>query len=263
MLSRRRLGHRPLLHRLRAAVQRRHERHVRGRAGLPAQGHLVGAVRALRRDGLLHRADGDPRVHEVGRRARRQARPVEAAAARARSASRSTRRRGSGTARSSAASAARSSTPGGRPRPARSWSRRCRAPRTRSPARQASRCPASTPRCSTRTATRCRTGTQGLLALAPAVAVDAAHALQGRRALRRDVLLEVARTTYLVGDAARVRRGRLRLGHRARRRRHQRLRPPDVDRRGRVGDRRRTRRSPSRRSSARPTRTPARRSRRS
>ena len=52
--------------------------------------------------------------------------------------------------------------------------------------------------------------------------------------------------TYLVevrpGDLPRRRRrapgrGRLLLGHRAHRRRHQRLRPPPVDRRGRVGDR--------------------------
>ena len=95
-------------------------RDVRGRAGLPATRTSGGSCRALRRDDLLHRADGDPRLHEVGRRAPGEARPVLAAAARARSASRSTRRRGSGTTRSSAASAARSSTPGGRPRRAAS-----------------------------------------------------------------------------------------------------------------------------------------------
>ena len=94
--------------------------HVRGRAGLPRQGHLVGAVRALRRDDLLHRADGDPRLHEVGRAVPRPPRPLEAAPARLASASRSTRRPGSGTTTSSAASAAPSSTRGGRPRPARS-----------------------------------------------------------------------------------------------------------------------------------------------
>ena len=69
LLGRRRLDHRALLHRLRPAGQRRDERDVRGRARLPAQGHLVGARRALRGDDLLHRADGDPRVHEVGCRA--------------------------------------------------------------------------------------------------------------------------------------------------------------------------------------------------
>ena len=53
-----------------------------GAPDYPAQGHLVGALRALRRDGLLHGADRDPRVHEVGRRAPAAGRPVEAAAAR-------------------------------------------------------------------------------------------------------------------------------------------------------------------------------------
>ncbi len=43
VLGRRRLGHRALLHRLRAARQRHHLGHVRGRAGLPGQGRLVGA----------------------------------------------------------------------------------------------------------------------------------------------------------------------------------------------------------------------------
>ena len=50
VLGRRRLGHRPLLHRLRAAGQRRDVGDVRGRARLPGQGHLVGAHRALRGD---------------------------------------------------------------------------------------------------------------------------------------------------------------------------------------------------------------------
>ena len=88
-----------------------------GAPGLPGQGHLVVAGRPLRRDDLLHGADGDPRVHQVGRRVPGEARPLLAAAARDASASRSTRRPGSGTTRSSAASAARSSTRGGRRRP--------------------------------------------------------------------------------------------------------------------------------------------------
>ena len=120
VLGRRRLGHRAQLHRLRPAAERRDVGDVRGRARLPAQGHLVGALRALRRDDLLHRADGDPRLHEVGRRARRALRPLDAAPAGDGRASRSTRRPGCGTGRSSAAGAARSSTPGGRPRPATS-----------------------------------------------------------------------------------------------------------------------------------------------
>ena len=49
--------------------QRRDVRDVRGRAGLPAPGDLVGDRRALRGDDPLHRADGDPHLHQVGRRA--------------------------------------------------------------------------------------------------------------------------------------------------------------------------------------------------
>ena len=97
--GRRRLGHRPLLHRLRPALQRRDVGDVGGRARLPPQGHLVGDRRALRRDDPLLRADGDPRLHQVGRRVARQARPRRACGCSARWASRSTRRRGSGTTR--------------------------------------------------------------------------------------------------------------------------------------------------------------------
>ena len=82
VLGRRRLDHRALLHRLRAARQRHDVGDVRGRARLPGQGHLVGARRALRRLAVLHRADRDPRRDEVGQGAPREARPVVAAAAR-------------------------------------------------------------------------------------------------------------------------------------------------------------------------------------
>ena len=96
---RRRLDHRALLHRLRTAGQRRHLGDVGGRAGLSPQGHLVGAGREVQGQHPVLRADRDPGVHEVGNRAHRQVRPQFAAAARARSASRSTPRRGSGTTR--------------------------------------------------------------------------------------------------------------------------------------------------------------------
>ncbi len=71
-----------------------------------------------------------------------------------------------------------------------------------------------------------------------AVAVDAARALQGGRPLRRDVLRALRQR-----DVPRRRRGaarsrRLHLGDRADRRCRQRLRPPPLDGRGRVGDRR-------------------------
>ncbi len=80
VLGRRRLDHRALLHRLRAADERHDVGDVRRRAGLPAPGHLVGAVREVRRHAVLHRADGHPRLHEVGVRQTRRARPLEAAA---------------------------------------------------------------------------------------------------------------------------------------------------------------------------------------
>ena len=60
--GRRRLGHRPQLHRLRAALQRHDRRDVRGDAGLPRQGPLVGDRRALRVD-ILYTAPTAIRTH--------------------------------------------------------------------------------------------------------------------------------------------------------------------------------------------------------
>ena len=65
---RRRLGHRPQLHRLRPARQRRDSGDVRGRAQLPRQRPLLGDRRQVPGHDVLHGADGDPHVHEVGRR---------------------------------------------------------------------------------------------------------------------------------------------------------------------------------------------------
>ena len=79
---RHRLDHRAQLHRLRAALQRRHVGAVRGHARLPEPRALVGDRRALRRHDPLHRADRDPGAHEVGHRARGGARPLDAAPAR-------------------------------------------------------------------------------------------------------------------------------------------------------------------------------------
>ena len=72
---------------------------------------------------------------------------------------------------------------------------------------------------------------------AQAVAVDAAHPLQGGGPLRRDLLVQVRQGRLLGRRRRAARRGRLLLGHRPHRRRGQRLRPPALDRRGRVGDR--------------------------
>ena len=79
---RHRLDHRPQLHRLRAALQRRHVGAVRGHPRLPEPRALVGDRRALRRHDPLHGADRDPGAHEVGPRARGGARSLDAAPAR-------------------------------------------------------------------------------------------------------------------------------------------------------------------------------------
>ena len=96
---RRRLGHRAQLHRLRAAGQRDDDRDVRGRSQLSGQRSLLGHRREVQGHQAVHGADGDPHVHEVGRRGAGQARPDRACASSGRSASRSIRRRGCGTAR--------------------------------------------------------------------------------------------------------------------------------------------------------------------
>ena len=80
--GRHRLDHRPQLHRLRAALQRRDLGALRGHARLPGQGSVVVDRRALRRHDPLHRAHCDPRPHEVGAGARAEARSLFAAAAR-------------------------------------------------------------------------------------------------------------------------------------------------------------------------------------
>jgi acetyl-CoA synthetase len=64
---RHRLGHRPLLHRLRPAGQWRDPGAVRGHPGHPAPGPVVGDHPEVQGDDPLHRADGDPHLHEVGR----------------------------------------------------------------------------------------------------------------------------------------------------------------------------------------------------
>ena len=152
--GRRRLGDRAQLHRLRPARQRGDDRDVRGRAQPPAQRPLLGDHREVRGDDLLHRADGDPHVHEVGRRGAGQARPVEPARHRhGRRADqpggvdvvpRAHRRRALPGRRHVVADRDR----GDHDQPA------ARAPRRPSRARRRSRCRASPPRSSTTTASR-------------------------------------------------------------------------------------------------------------
>ena len=79
--GRRRLGDRAQLHRVRALVQRHDRGDLRGRSELSGQGPLVGDRRALRGGHPVHGADRDPDAHEVGARAREEARPLVAAAA--------------------------------------------------------------------------------------------------------------------------------------------------------------------------------------
>ena len=79
---RHRLGHRAQLRRLRAARERRDGADVRGRAEPAGARSVLGDHREVGRDGVLHGADGDPRVHAVGRRVAGEARPVVAAPAR-------------------------------------------------------------------------------------------------------------------------------------------------------------------------------------
>ncbi len=79
--GRRRLGDGPLLSGLRPALQRRHLRHVRGRTQLARRGPVLEDHRGLPGHDPLHRPDGHPRVHEVGRAVPAAARPVEPAAA--------------------------------------------------------------------------------------------------------------------------------------------------------------------------------------
>ena len=81
---RHRLGDRTLVSRVRSARQRRDVRDVRRRARLAGEGSLLGHLRAPRRDDSLHRADGDSRVHEVGRRAPGEARSLAPSTARLR-----------------------------------------------------------------------------------------------------------------------------------------------------------------------------------
>ena len=89
-----------------------------GTPDTPSTRPVVVDRREVRRHDPLHRADRHPDVHEVGDRACRPPTTCRRCGCSARSASPSTPRPGSGTARTSAATAARSSTRGGRPRPA-------------------------------------------------------------------------------------------------------------------------------------------------
>ena len=115
---RRRLGHRPQLHRLWAAGQRRDDADVRGHAELSGARPLLAGGRKAQGQHLPHRADRHPRADGRGAGVSPTSIRCRRCACSARSASRSIRKPGCGITSMSARSAARSSTPGGRPRPA-------------------------------------------------------------------------------------------------------------------------------------------------
>ena len=81
---RHRLDHRAQLRRVRPAEQRCHHPDVRGGSQLARRGPHVGTRREVPREHLLHRPDGDSRLHQVGRSVAGGPRPVEPAAARQR-----------------------------------------------------------------------------------------------------------------------------------------------------------------------------------
>jgi acyl-CoA synthetase (AMP-forming)/AMP-acid ligase II len=91
-----------------------------GAPNAPDPGAAVADRRAPPADDPVHRADGDPGVHALGRPVAGARRTCRACACSARWASRSGRRRGTGITGRSAGAAARSSIRGGRPRPGRS-----------------------------------------------------------------------------------------------------------------------------------------------
>ena len=253
--GRRRLDHRPLLHRLRPAAQRRHAGHVRGPAGLPGQGRHWELFEPRRHD-LLLRADRDPVVHEVGRRAAGKhdlsslrllgtvGEPINPKAW-------LWYREVIGGER------ARSSTPGGRPRPAQIMITTLPGAQYMKPGSAgdaAARHRGDDPR-------RVHRGgvgadKQGLLVLTKPWPGMLRTLYKRQRALRRD-LLPALRAGGLPRRRRRAQgRRRLPLDHRPHRRRDQRLGPSDVDGGDRVGDRV-PRMSPRPRSSGRATRTPA------
>ena len=253
---RRRLGRRPLLHRLRAADRRRDDGALRGQAGRHAGRRRVLAGRS--RSTASRRCSPPPR--RSGRSRRRtptaqligRSRPVRLRARCSWPASGSTPTPTTGP---PSGSASRSSTTGGRPRPAGRSPRTCAgSSRCRSrPARRPCRCRATTCEVLDEHGDAVPTGRRGR-DLHPAAAAPrhAADAVGRRRAVRVVVPLGLRRLLPLRRRRVR-RRGRLPVRDGPHRRRHQRRRAPALDRldggrprrapggRGVRGDRRRRR----------------------
>ena len=102
-----------------AAVQRGDPGALRGHPRLAQRAPPFRGDRKVRRHNLLHRADADPHVHEVGPRDPRRPRPVQSAAAGQRRRKYQPRGVAVVSGRDRRQPNARSSTPGGRPRPER------------------------------------------------------------------------------------------------------------------------------------------------
>ena len=124
--GRHRLGDGAQLHRLRAAAKRRDVSRVRGRPRLSRPRTLLADDRALPRERFLHGADGDSRVHEMGRRMAREVRPFVAAAFGQRGRAHQSGSMDVVPEEHRLQEVSRSSIPGGRPRPVASRSHRCR-----------------------------------------------------------------------------------------------------------------------------------------
>ena len=94
MHRRHRLGHRPFVRGVRAARQWRDGTDVRRRPRLARTRPLLGHLRTLWRHGPVHRADRDPRLHEMGSPSIPAGTTCHACASSAASANRSTPKRG-------------------------------------------------------------------------------------------------------------------------------------------------------------------------
>ena len=220
---RRRLGHRPLVHRLRPAREPRDERALRGHARLPRQGPLLVDRREVQGHDPLHRADRDPHVHEVGRRSIPERHDLSSL-------------RLLGTVGEPINPEAwvwywqahrRRALPGRRHVVADRDRRHHDQPAARrdhaeARAARRSRCPASAPTSSTTPAQPVGDPRRRLPRAHAAVAVDAARHLGRPRALPRHVL-EPLRRQVLRGRRRQARRRRLLLAARPRRRHHARV----------------------------------------
>ena len=226
---RRRLGRRPLLHRLRAADQRRDDGALRGQAGRHAgRRRVLAGDRRARRRGAVHRADRDPGDQEGGPRRRRCSPTTTSSRFRDAVPGRGAARPRHLRTGPPSSSASRSSTTGGRPRPAGRSRRTCAASsRCRSsPARRRCRCPATTWRCSTTSGAPVPGGQEGAICLRLPLPPGTLPTLWGDDE-RFVVVVPLGLRRLLPVRRRRLRRrGRLPLRDGPHRRRHQRGRAP-------------------------------------